>query len=331
MDNTLRQQTGSKVAQISIVTNVLLTAAKAVVGMISGSAAVVADAAHSASDIAATAIVYIGLRLAGTPPDDTHHYGHAKFESVAAKIVALILVVTGAALGLNAWRLLTNGEFSSPSSLAIWVTISSILIKETLYRYVNAEGKKIGSTALQAEAWHHRSDAISSVAALIGVGGAYLGYPQFDPLAGLAVSLLIMQMGIKLYIQSVRELIDEAPAEPVVNKIRDCADDTLGVISVGEIKARTVGTNILVELKVCVNRYLTVEEGHHIAADAKRNILTSIPAVNNVLVHVNPCHHVSSIDEIPDCGKCGEHPRREREEEENAIHNSSSLPRSRNR
>ncbi|MDP3486676.1 MAG: cation diffusion facilitator family transporter [Bacillota bacterium] len=314
-----RQQTANKVAGISLTTNILLTIAKAAVGVLSGSTAVVADAAHSASDIAATAIVWVGLRLGGTPPDQTHHYGHAKFESVAAKVVALILVVTGAGLGVNAWRILHLGEYNTPLGLAIWVTLLSIVVKETLYRYVLGVGKRIGSTALEAEAWHHRSDAISSVAALLGVGGAYLGYPALDPIAGLAVSLLIIQMGAKLYVQSVRALIDEAPAEQVVNKIKQTARETGGVMAVNDVKARTVGPNILVDMKLCVNRFLTVEEGHKIGSCAKRNIQEAVPDVNNVLIHVNPCHHVRSRDETPDCTLCGEHSGLGSKEEEYAT------------
>ena len=325
-----RQQTGNKVASISLVTNILLTAAKAAVGIISGSTAVVADAAHSASDIAATAIVWIGLRLGGTPPDETHHYGHAKFESVAAKIVAIILAITGAGLGINAWRILRLGEYQAPLGLAIWVTVLSIIVKEVLYRYVLGEGQRIGSTALEAEAWHHRSDAISSVAALIGVGGAYLGYPVLDPVAGLAVSLLIIQMGVKLYVQSIRELIDEAPPAQVVDKIRQAADETNGVMAVNEVKARTVGQNILVDMKLCVNRFLTVEEGHNIGACAKRNILEELPEVDNVMIHINPCHHVTSRDETPDCTRCGEHTGQGSKEEEHATNSNSTRGRSSN-
>lgn len=306
-----RQQTGNKVAGISLVTNILLTLAKAVVGLLAGSTAVVADAAHSASDIAATAIVWVGLRMGGTPPDDTHHYGHAKLESVAAKIVALILVLTGAGLGLNAWSILRLGDYESPLGLAIWVTVLSIVVKEVLYRYVLGVGRRIGSTALEAEAWHHRSDAISSVAAMVGVVGAYLGYPALDPLAGLAVSLLIIQMGAKLYVQSIRELIDEAPSLSVIKQIKQTARHTPDVMAVHEVKARTVGQNILVDIKICVNRFLTVEEGHNIGASAKRNILEVVPEVDNVLVHVNPCHHVSALDDTPDCTRCGEHPNEE--------------------
>ena len=214
--------------------------------------------------------------------------------------------------------------FRSPLGLAIWVTALSIVVKEVLYRYVLGVGKRIGSTALEAEAWHHRSDAISSVAALIGVGGAYLGYPALDPVAGLAVSLLIIQMGAKLYVQSVRELIDEAPAEQVVNQIKQTAHDTSGVIAVNEVKARTVGQNILVDMKLCVNRYLTVEEGHKIGASAKRNILNEIPQVDNVLVHINPCHHVRSRDETPDCTRCGEHTGLGSKEDEHATDTNST-------
>lgn len=303
-----RGKSASQVAVISLVTNVALTVAKGAVGIIAGSTAVVADAAHSASDILATAIVFFGLRISGAPPDETHHYGHAKFESVAAKIVALILIVTGLGLGLNAISVLRGGEAEVPGGLAIWITAISIAAKEGLYRYVYGVGNRLGSTALQAEAWHHRSDAASSVAALIGVVGAYLGYPFFDPLAGLAVAALIVQMGGKLYVQSVRELIDEAPKEAVIEDIKQAADNTPGVLSVTEVKARNVGPNVLVDLKICVNRYLTVEQGHNIASKAKRRILGDIPEVDNVLIHVNPCHHVQSIEEAPDCKACGDHP-----------------------
>lgn len=314
MDVADRSKGAKEVAAISLVTNVTLTVAKGAVGFMAGSTAVVADAAHSASDILATAIVFVGLRIGGTPPDETHHYGHARFESVAAKIVALILIVTGLGLGINAFNVLRGGEAEVPGGLAIWITMVSIVAKEWLYRYVHGVGNRLGSTALQAEAWHHRSDAISSVAALIGVIGAYLGYPFFDPLAGLAVSALIVQMGGKLYVQSVRELIDEAPTEEVVSEIKKTADSTLGVISVTEVKARNVGPSVLVDLKICVNKFLTVEQGHNIASRAKRRILEDIPQVDNVLVHVNPCHHVQSVEEVPDCKACGDHPPKQGEE-----------------
>lgn len=301
-----RQHSAQRVAIVGMSINVVLTMFKALVGVLSGSTAVIADAFHSASDIAASAIVYVGVRLAGTPPDDTHHYGHAKLESVAAKIVSLILVITAIGIGLSAWNVLRAGDIQIPTTLALWATIVSILVKETLYRYVNTIGKRLNSTALLAEAWHHRSDAISSVAALIGVTGALLGFPAFDAIAGMAVALLIGHMGVKLYVQSVRELIDEAPKDTTVDSIRAEALKTPGVLTVNEVKARHNGPVVLVDLKLCVNRFLTVEEGHKIASQAKQNILEAIEEVDNVLVHVNPCHHVNSIDEVPNCEECGD-------------------------
>jgi cation diffusion facilitator family transporter len=191
----------------------------------------------------------------------------------------------------------------------------AIIVKEVLYQYVNLRGRQLSSTALMAEAWHHRSDAISSVAALIGVAGAQLGYPAFDAIAGIAVAVLIGHMGVKLYIQSVRELIDEAPDEAVVEGIKAAALGTAGVLDVNEVKARQMGPGVLVDLKLCVNRFLTVEEGHDIAAEVKKNILEAVKEVDNVLVHVNPCHHVNSLEQIPICDDCGNEPHRGHEEE----------------
>jgi cation diffusion facilitator family transporter len=288
-------------------TNIALTFAKAIVGLLTGSTAVLADAAHSASDIFGTAVVLVGLRIGGSPPDKTHHYGHAKLESVAAKIVALALLGTAFGLGLSAANVLRLGQAESPGRLAIWVTIASMVVKDRLYRYVLNASRRLESTALQAEALNHRGDAGASLAVLVGVVGAYLGYPILDPLAGLLVAALIALMGVRLYIQSVRELIDEAPSEEILAQIKQAALSTAGVISVTEVKARLAGTLALVDLKLCVNRFLTVEQGHNIASLAKRNILAQVPSVANVLVHVNPCHHVQSLEEMPDCSSCGDH------------------------
>ena len=325
-----RQRSAQKVAVVGVSVNIVLTLFKAILGVLSGSTAVIADAFHSASDIAASGIVYIGVRLAGSPPDETHHYGHAKLESVAAKIVSLILVVTGVGLGLSAWGVLRSGSIQVPTSLAIWATAVSIVVKETLYRYVHGIGNRLNSTALLAEAWHHRSDAISSVAALIGVTGAMLGFPAFDALAGITVAILIGHMGVKLYVQSVRELIDEAPQEAVIEGIRTEALKTPGVLNVSEVKARNNGPVVLVDLKLCVNRFLTVEQGHDIASKAKRNILSIEPAIDNVLVHVNPCHHVSDVQEIPDCDACGNSPHTGHNEEADISDRDNTSPGLRN-
>ncbi|MBS3984676.1 MAG: cation transporter [Selenomonadales bacterium] len=307
MKQVAQNNAARAVATVSMATNIALTFAKAIVGLLTGSTAVLADAAHSASDIFGTAVVLVGLRIGGSPPDKTHHYGHAKLESVAAKVVALVLLGTAFGLGLSAANVLRLGQAESPGRLAIWVTIASMVVKDRLYRYVLNASRRLESTALQAEALNHRGDAGASFAVLVGVVGAYLGYPILDPLAGLLVAALIALMGVRLYIQSVRELIDEAPSEDILAQIKQVALSTAGVISVTEVKARLAGSLALVDLKLCVNRFLTVEQGHHIASLAKRNILAQVPSVANVLVHVNPCHHVQSLEEVPNCDSCNDH------------------------
>ncbi|MBT9158590.1 MAG: putative cation efflux system protein [Firmicutes bacterium] len=309
-----RNQSAKNVAVLSMFSNIVLTIIRATVGLLAGSTAILADAANSASDILATAIVYVGFRLAGSPPDKTHHYGHAKLESVAAKIVALMIIATAIMLAINSLLILKRGNIEAPSSLALWAAVLSIVVKESIYRYVRAVGLRLKSTLLLADAWHHRSDAITSSAVLCGVVGAQLGYPVLDPLAGLAVSLLIGHTGVKIYAQSIRELIDEAPSEAVVHEIARVAETAEGVLSVTEVKARLVASRILVDIKICVNPLLTVAEGHHIGSRAKGALLKQMPQVGNVLVHVNPCHHMRAKDEVPTCATCQFHPSEPSEE-----------------
>jgi len=288
--------------------NITLTLLRGAVGLYTGSTAVLVDAANSASDIVATAVAYVGLKLAGNPPDETHHYGHAKYESVAAKIVALLIIATGISLGINSLLLLTAGQVEAPGMPAIWVTILSMLVKEGAHRYVKRAGQRLGSSVLLADAANHRSDVFASLAVLCGVLGAQLGYPALDPLAGLAVSFFIAYTGLKIYARSIRELTDEAPSEMVLKEISRIAAGTCGVLCVTEVKARLIGPRILIDLKICVNPFLTVVEGHHIASIAKRELLEQLPAVESILVHVNPCHHMAAKDLPADCINCQLHP-----------------------
>ncbi|MBS3872498.1 MAG: cation transporter [Firmicutes bacterium] len=298
-----------------MLTNIVLTLLRGSVGFFAGSTAVLVDAANSASDIVATVVVYVGLKLAGNPPDETHHYGHAKYESVAAKIVALLIMATGISLGVKSFLLIKTGNIEVPGTLAIWVTVLSIVAKECAYRYVGRAGQRLRSSVLLADAANHRSDVLASFAVLCGVLGAQLGYPALDPLAGLTVSLYITYTGLKIYAQSIRELIDEAPSLPVLNDITRIAEGTCGVLSVTEIKARLISSRVLVDLKICVNPFLTVAEGHHIATLAKRALLEELPIVESVLVHVNPCHHMAVVDQSIDCTTCKFHPHDMPEEE----------------
>ncbi|WP_158212264.1 cation diffusion facilitator family transporter [Natranaerobius trueperi] len=277
-----------RVSLVTLVTNTLLAILKGVFGVIFGSAALVADAFHSVSDILSSGIVYFGIIVAKRPPDSTHHYGHGKLESVASKVVALILILTAIALGYNAISIFFETHYV-PGRGAIIGAVISIVVKEILFRYNYSMGVKNNSSALKADALHNRSDAISSLAALLGILGARFGFLILDPIGALLVSVLILRMGIKLYLSSIRELIDTAPSNETLELISDIVKNTKGIQNVHDIKARYHGPKILVDMKVCVNRNSTVAEGHHFAGTAKHHILKDIPEIENVLIHVNPC------------------------------------------
>lgn len=300
-----RKAISNRIVFVSLGVNVILTAIKALAGLLAGSRAMVADAVHSASDIVSSLVVFIGVRLGSRPADFEHQYGHAKLESVTAKIVALILGATGLTLGWSAIQALRSGRYEVPGSLALAAAVVSIAAKEGLFRYAHAVGKKINSQAIIADAWHNRSDALSSVAALVGLLGARLGYTWADAAAGAAVSLLILKVGVELYYNAIKELIDTAPDRETMEKIIRACCETKGVMNVNDVKARKIGSGIHIDLRICVNRFITVEQGHDIAEGVERAIQLSVPNAEEIMVHINPCSRVSAPGEISIfCDKC---------------------------
>lgn len=286
LENRLQQ--GTRVTRQSIWINVILTIAKFVAGLVANSSAMVADAIHSGSDIITSVAVLVGLRLGSKPADATHPYGHGRLESVAAKIVASLLILTALGLIYNSGRILINNEASAPGILAAYAAIASIIVKEWLYRYTMAVGQRINSTAIMADAWHHRSDAFSSIGTLAGIIGARLAFPWLDPLAGLIVAVIVLKVGIELYLQSIDELIDSAPGQEVIDAIRHTALGQTGVLNVDELKARKFGPGIQVDLKISVDPYTTVENSHMIAHKVEESIIANVAKVEAVMVHVNP-------------------------------------------
>ncbi len=283
-----RVDTGTRVSFISIAANIALALLKLAAGIGAGSSAMVSDSMHSFSDSVSTVAVLVGLRIAGAPPDAEHPYGHGRAETVAAKLVALLLILTAVGVGYAAVQKLLSGDISQPGSLALWAALVSIIVKEGMYRYTAAVGHRIRSKALLADAWHHRTDALSSVTAFVGIFGARLGMVFLDPAAGLVVAAMVLKTGLSIYWQSIEELVDTAPPVSVLESISETAQSTPGVIHVNEIKARSHGPYVYVDLKICVDRTITVQAGHDIAhATAER--LRALPEVKDVLVHVNPC------------------------------------------
>lgn len=286
MENRL--QAGTRVSLLSIAANTGLAAFKLAAGIAANSTAMVSDSIHSFSDTISTVAVIIGLRIADAPPDTEHPYGHARAETVAAKLVALLLILTAVGVGYSALQILIAGKAQIPGTLATIAAVVSIVVKEGMYRYTLQVGTRIKSNALIADAWHHRTDALSSITALVGIVGAQLGLPFLDPAAGLVVAAMILKVGLELYWQSVEELVDTAPGQEVLERIRRAAEGAPGVIAVNDLKARSHGPHVYVDLKICVDRTITVQKGHDIAHDAAGRV-RALNEVKDVIIHVNPC------------------------------------------
>lgn len=294
MDNESRYHRGAFAAWLGIVINIILTVLKGFAGFMGGSAALVADAFHSGSDILASTVVLVGLRISRKPPDKDHPYGHGRAESIAAKIVAIIIILAGFNIAYSSFRCLMEGVGTAPSPIALIVALFSIITKEGLFRYVFRQGKKISSSALIANAWEHRNDAISSVAAFIGIGGAILGgrfsIPflfYLDPIAGLAVSVLIIKMGFSIARDAARELMDSCMDDDEARCIKGKAMEVQGVKEINDLRSRITGHQTFIDLEIAVDESITVKEGHDVAFRVKQKILED-PSIADVLVHVNP-------------------------------------------
>lgn len=281
---------------LGIVVNVFLTIIKLIGGFFGNSRALIADAVHSASDVVSSFAVLVGVRAAGKPPDDDHPYGHGKYESVAALIVAIFLIVIGLEILMNSVQLVFQGEPPEfPKVIALYIIIISILIKEAMYHYKIRLGRKIKSDALIADAWHHRSDSISSIVALFGVGiaiiGGYFNIPYlhyFDVVAGAIIAAIIIYVGYKLardaVVMSAELVLDKEESM----KFHDTVETIEGVLQIDSLFARTHGSYVVIDMKIGVRKDLTVEEGHDIAERVRSVLIAEYEEVNEVFVHVNP-------------------------------------------
>ncbi len=279
---------GERGALVSMLTNALLFVLKLFAGIFGRSHAMVADALHTCSDLATTLIVFVGFRIGRQPPDPHHPYGHGKAEPIATKLVAIILIAFGFWIGLNALTALFKRELFVPHSIALWAALVSIFTKEALFHYTYRLGKKIGSTSLTADAWHHRSDALSSCAALVGIAGARMGFPFLDPIAGIIVAAVVIKVGFNFFHRAYDELMDAALGERVMSKIRTQVFKVEGVKLLANLKARKMGMEIFVDMTIKVAKNKSVEEGHTIAENVKDSILVHISNVKDVLVHIEP-------------------------------------------
>lgn len=280
---------------LGIVVNVLLTILKGVVGFISGSKALLADAAHSASDIVGSVVILFGIRIAMKPADEEHPYGHGKAETIASIIVALILIVVGIEIAITSAKVFFGETPTVPGKSALIAIAISLIIKELLFQYKYRLGKKINSIALISEAWHHRSDALSSGAALLGVGATLIGahynlsYLIYsDAVAGIIVSLIVIKVGYSLAKDASQIMMEKVLPKEEAQKFYDTALTIPRVLTIDQMHARTHGHYVVIDIKIGVDPDLTVQEGHTIAKDVKNTLIKKHKEVKDVLVHVNP-------------------------------------------
>ena len=280
-----------KVSAVSIVANVLLSAFKLLAGILASSGAMVSDAIHSASDVISTVVVIIGIRLSGKASDKEHPYGHERMECVAAIILATILAFTGLGIGYTAVAKILSGnygELTVPGVLALVAAVVSIAVKEGMYWYTRSYAKKINSSALMADAWHHRSDALSSVGALVGIAGARLGYPVCDAIASLCICFFIEKAAYDIFKDAIDKMVDKACDEKLEDSLKNCALEQEGVLGVDLLRTRVFGNRVYVDIEISADGDASLRDAHKIAEHVHDAIEQSFSSVKHIMVHVNP-------------------------------------------
>ena len=284
---------GQRYAILGIAGNLVLTIFKFIAGFIGQSSAMIADATHSASDIFDSVVCFISVRISGKPKDEGHPYGHGGAETISTMICAAVLFAAGFSILFNGGRMIyehlfRGAELEAPGVIAFIAAVVSIVTKECMYRVTYKAGKKINSPALIANAMDHRSDVFSSIGTVIGIGGALIGFPVLDPAGGVVVSFFIMHMAWTIAKSGINQIMSASCGEEVITDVRNAAEEIDGVLAAEDIRAIEKGSFIIASLTIKVNRLLSVEEGHNIAARVKANILRKVAHTYDVVVHIEP-------------------------------------------
>ncbi len=283
------QTAATRVSLVSMITNVVLTLLKLAAGLLAHSGAMISDAVHSASDIFSGLIVLLGVKISTKEPDEQHPYGHERYECVAALLLSGILAVVGGAIGIGAVKDIISGKTAEiPGLLALIAAVISIAVKESLFWYTRGYAKKYRSTALHAEAWHQRSDALSSIGALIGIAGARMGVPVMEPIASLIIALFILRVAIRIFKEAIDQMVDHSCNEEAEEAFRTTALEQPGVMGVELLRTRMFGNRVYVDLEIAADPNLTLAAAHEIAEDVHDAIEKTFPEVKHIMVHVNP-------------------------------------------
>lgn len=285
------QKIANRVSVVSIIQNVLLSLFKLFAGIFANSNAMISDAIHSASDVFSTIVVIIGVRLSSRDSDREHPYGHERMECVAAIILSIVLFITGLGIGIQALQDILNGNYETlqmPGILALIAAIVSIIAKEAMYWYTRHYAKQIDSAALMADAWHHRSDAFSSIGALIGIAGSRMGFPIMDSIASLVIFIFIAKAAFDIFKDAMDKMVDHSCDENMEKAIYDCVISHEDVLGIDLLQSRIFGNKIYVDLEIELDASYTLEKAHRIAEDIHEDIEKNFPKVKHVMIHVNP-------------------------------------------
>lgn len=282
-------QTATHVSIVSIVVNIALSLMKLFAGIVAHSGAMISDAIHSASDVFSTIIVIVGVRISSKKEDKEHPYGHDRMECVASLILAGLLAITGFLIGKSGVQTIASGKaIAVPGVLALVAAVVSIAVKEWMYHYTIRAAKRVNSGALKADAWHHRSDALSSVGALIGIAGARLGLPILDPLAEIIIALMVIKVGFDIGKDSINKMVDRSVDEKTLAAILRVAEHHPGVVRVDDLRSRTFGSNFYIDLEIAVDHTLDIQRAHAIAETLHNVLEERYPNLKHCMIHVNP-------------------------------------------
>lgn len=280
-----------QISSVGIAGNVALSAFKLFAGIYGHSGAMVSDAVHSLSDVFATLIAFIGVRLSKKSADDDHPYGHERFECVASLLLGTVLLLTGLAIGKSGLGNILSGDYTSlavPGTVALVAAVVSIVVKEAMFWYTRHYAKLLNSSAFMADAWHHRSDAFSSIGSLIGIGGSMLGFHVLDPLASVIICVCILKVAVDIIKDSVRKMLDTSCGENYDNTLKNYIAAQDGVKSVDSLHSRMFGNKVYIDLEISVDRDLPLHEAHDIADRVHDNVEKNFSNIKHIMIHVNP-------------------------------------------
>ena len=281
----------NKVSVITIAVNLVLSLFKLFAGIFARSSALISDAVHSASDVLSTFAVIAGVNIASRTSDKGHQYGHERIEDIFSIMLAVILFATGIGIGVSGIRAIIGGDYSHmavPGTLALVAAAVSIIVKEAMYHYTMHTAKKINSTALKADAWHHRSDAFSSIGSLAGVIGAKMGIPVCDPIASVIICVFIIKAAWDIFYSATNEVIDRAADDETCAELRKEIMSVEGVLGIDDLKTRLFGSKIYVDVEIAADGSQTLFEAHAIAQNVHDRLEREFPKIKHIMVHINP-------------------------------------------